>query len=142
MRCNKNVTINFRKRFRHGWHDRHKAGSRWLGGQLILIANRPNGEYCGTMKNPDIAESLIVKKFGACGARRFAWIWFAAMYAMLTASTAGFWIFSPEFTDTLPRVILGSLIAVLVVSAASLLTRMHLEFFAGIQRLEVKPSAA
>jgi integral membrane sensor domain MASE1 len=94
------------------------------------------------MKTPDISKTPIVKKFGARGARRYAIVLFAALYAMLTASTAGLWIMSPEFPDTMPRAILGSLIAVLVVAAASLLTRMRLEFFAGIETLEAKPNAA
>jgi len=93
------------------------------------------------MKTPDISKTLIVKTFGARGARRFAAIWFPALYAMLTVSTAGVWIIRPDFADRWPTTILGLLIAVLVVTAASLLTRMRLEFFAGIERLEAKPNA-
>lgn len=61
---------------------------------------------------------------------------------MLTAITAALWILSPEFTGTWwRRAILGFLIASLVVIAASVLTRMRLEFFAGIEPLEASERA-
>jgi integral membrane sensor domain MASE1 len=94
------------------------------------------------MKTTNLSNMPFVQKFGARVVRRYAIIWFAALYALLTASTAGLWLISPDFTGTWLRAILGSLIAVLVVVAASLLTRMRLEFFAGIERLEARPKAA
>ena len=91
------------------------------------------------MKTPDLSETTLVRKYGAHGARRFARIWFPALYAMLTASAAGLWIFGSEFTVGWQRTVLGFLIATLVVTAASVLTRMRLEFRAGIEQLEAKP---
>ena len=61
---------------------------------------------------------------------------------MLTASNAGLWVVSPEFTGGWQRPVLGFLIATLVVTAASVLTRMRLEFLAGIEQLEAKPKTA
>ena len=63
------------------------------------------------------------------------------MYAMLTASAAGLWIFGSEFTGGWQRAVFGFLIATLVVTAASVLARMRLEFLAGIEQLEAKPRA-
>jgi hypothetical protein len=95
------------------------------------------------MKTPDLSKTTLVRKYGAHGARRFARIWFPALYAMLTASAAGLWIFGSEFTVSWQwqRTVLGFLIAALVVTAASVLTRMRLEFLAGIEQLEAKPRA-
>ncbi|HEY6169699.1 MAG TPA: hypothetical protein VI454_16795 [Verrucomicrobiae bacterium] len=93
------------------------------------------------MKTPDLSETPIVRKYGARGARRFAKVWFPALYAMLIASSAGIWIFGLELTGGWQRPALGLLIATLVVTAASGLTRMRLEFFAGIEQLEAKPKA-
>lgn len=94
------------------------------------------------MKTPDLSETSLVQKYGARGARRFAKIWFPTLYVMLTASTAGLWVFGPEFTGGWQRPVLGFLMATLVVTAASVLTRMRLEFLAGIEQLEAKPKAA
>jgi hypothetical protein len=94
------------------------------------------------MKTPDQSVTSLVRKYGARDARRFAKVWFLALYAMLTASTAGLWAFGPEFTGGWQRPVLGFLIATLVVTAASVLTRMRLEFLAGIEQLEAKLKAA
>ena len=91
------------------------------------------------MKTQDLSETTLVRKYGARSARRFAKIWFPALYAMLTAFTSGLWCISPEFTGGWQRPILGFLIATLIVTAASVLTRMRLEFLAGIEQLEAKP---
>jgi len=61
---------------------------------------------------------------------------------MLTASTAGLWVYGPEFTGGWQRPILGFLVATLVVTAASVLTRMRLEFLAGVEQFEAKTKAA
>ena len=94
------------------------------------------------MKTPDLSVTSLVRKYGAHGARRFAKTWFSATYAMLTAAAAGLWILGPEFTGGWKRPVFGFIIATLVVTAASVLTRMRLEFFAGIEQLESKPKAA
>ncbi len=51
-------------------------------------------------------------------------------YGMLTACGAGLWIVAPEVTATRRRVPFGSLVAVLVIVAASVLTQMRLKYFA------------
>ena len=94
------------------------------------------------MKTADLSVTGLVQKYGARGARRFARVWFPAMYAMLTSSTAGLWIFGSEFTGGWQRTLLGFIIATLVVAAASVLTRMRLEFLTGIEQLETKPKTA
>jgi hypothetical protein len=77
-----------------------------------------------------------------CAAIRYDLVCRIVCNADCVHSRAGLWIISPEFTGTWPRAIFGSVVAVLVVAAASLLTRMRLEFFAGIDRLEAKPNVA
>ena len=94
------------------------------------------------MKTPDLSQTSLVRKYGARGARRFARVWFPAMYAMLTSSTAGLWIFGSEFTGGWQRTLLGFIIATLVVTAASVLTRMRCEFLAGIDQLDAKQKNA
>jgi len=94
------------------------------------------------MKTPDLSQTSLVRKYGARGARRFARIWFPALYAMLTASTAGLWAFAPEFNGGWQRPVLGFFIATLVVTAASVLTRMRCEFLAGIDQLDAKQKNA
>ncbi|HWW01482.1 MAG TPA: hypothetical protein VNZ64_17425 [Candidatus Acidoferrum sp.] len=93
------------------------------------------------MKIPDLSETPLVRKYGPRGARWFARIWFPVLYAMLAVVTAGFWIIDPQFPATWPRILIGFLVTVLVIVAASILTRMRLQFFAGIEQLEAKPKA-
>ena len=58
------------------------------------------------------------------------------MYLILVALTAAFWILSPEIAAGGRRILIGSLAGGLIVLAASLLTRMRLEYMASIERLE------
>jgi hypothetical protein len=90
------------------------------------------------MKTPDLSKTPIVKNFGARGARWYGRIWFAWLYTMLVSSAAGLWIYYPDstFTGTWRRVVFGSLIAALLVVAASVLTQMRIKFFAGFKHLE------
>jgi hypothetical protein len=91
-----------------------------------------------TMKTSDLSKTPIVKKFGVRGARWYGRILFTWLYAMLIFSTARLWIYYPDFTftGTWRKVIFGSLIAALLVVAASVLTRMRIKFFTGIEQLE------
>ncbi len=89
------------------------------------------------MKTPDISQTPIVKRFGVRGAKLFAKIWFSIMYLALVAITAGFWIVWPEFAEGW-RIFVGCFVGALVVFAASLLTRMRLEYLAGIEQLEAR----
>ena len=94
------------------------------------------------MKTPDISQTPIVKRFGVRGAKLFATIWFSIMYLALVAITAGFWIVWPEFAEGWRRIVIGCFVGALVVFAASLLTRMRLEYLAGIERLETREKTA
>ena len=75
-------------------------------------------------------------------AKIFARIWFPLMYAFLIALTAALWIVGPEFAAGWRRVSLGCFVGGLIVLAASLLTRMRLEYLAAIERLETQGKAA
>ena len=90
------------------------------------------------MKAPDISQTRIVKRFGVRGAKFFAKIWFSIMYLSLVAISAGFWIVWPEFVEGRSRVFMGCFVGALVVFAASLLTRMRLEYLAAIEQLEIR----
>ena len=96
------------------------------------------------MKTPDLSKTPVVQKFGARGARWYGRVLFASLYVILISLTARLLIYSPEFTSTgtWRRVFYGSLVAVVIVIAASVLTQRRIEFFAGIEQLEAKPKAA
>jgi len=88
------------------------------------------------MTAPDITQSLIFKRYGVRGLKLFAQIWFPIIYLMLIAITAGFWIYDPEFAEGRHRILIGCFVGALIVFAASLLTRMRLQFLAEIKQLE------
>jgi hypothetical protein len=72
------------------------------------------------------------------GARLFAQIWFSLLYTFLTAIAAGTWIISPEFAGGWRRILVSCFAGALIVTAASLLTRMRLDYVAAIERLEAR----
>lgn len=76
------------------------------------------------------------------GAKLFARIWFSLLYSLLTALAAGIWIAGPEFAMGWRRLIISTLAGALIVTAASLLTRMRLEYMAAIERLQGRGNAA
>jgi hypothetical protein len=90
------------------------------------------------MKAPDISQSLIIKRYGGCGAKLFARIWFAVLYLMLIAVAAGSWTIGPEFAAGWRRIFVGCFVGTFLVFATSLLTRMHLKFLAEIEQLEAR----
>lgn len=94
------------------------------------------------MKTPDLSQAPIVKRYGVRGAKLFAKTWFPLMYLMLAAITAWLWTVSPEFVGERRRFIIGFIVGVLVVIAASLLTRMRLKYLAGIEQLEARGKRA
>jgi hypothetical protein len=61
------------------------------------------------------------------------------MYVVLVALNAGLWIVGPEFATGWPRISLGCIIGALIVVAASLLTRMRLQYLAAVDRAETLP---
>lgn len=91
---------------------------------------------------PDSSQTPIVKRFGVRGAKLYGTICFAVMYLMLVAVTAGFCFIGPEFASGWRRVVVGCFVGVLVVFAASLLTRMRLKFLAEITELEIREKVA
>ena len=84
----------------------------------------------------DISERQLVRRYGVRGAKLFARIWFPLVYVSLIALDAGLWVVGPEFTTGRPRILCGCLIGALTVVAASLLTRMRLQYLAAIALLE------
>jgi hypothetical protein len=88
------------------------------------------------MKLSDLLWTPIVRRFGARGARWYGRVVFAWLYAMLIFFTARLWIHSQDFASagTVRGVLFGSIVAVLVVVAASMLTKMRIEYFASIER--------
>jgi len=94
------------------------------------------------MKTPDISETPLVRRYGVRGARLFARLWFPLLYVFLIALTMGLIVVGPEFVAGSRRIFIGSLAGGLIVLAASLLTRMRLEFLAAIERLESREKVA
>ena len=94
------------------------------------------------METSDISQTLLVRRYGTRGAKLFARLWFPLLYAMLVGLSATLWIVGPEFLLGWRRILLGSVVGTLTVAAASLLTRMRLQYMAGIERLETRGKAA
>ena len=90
------------------------------------------------MKTSDISETPLVRRYGLRGALLFARIWFSLLYTFLTALAAGVWLASPEFVSGWRRILVSCFAGALIVTAASLLTRMRLGYMAAIGRLEAR----
>jgi hypothetical protein len=88
------------------------------------------------MTVPDISETPLVRRFGVPGARLFARLWFPLLYVVLIALAALFFVFITEFPAGSSRVFIGLLVGGLIVLAASILTKMRLEYWAAVHRLE------
>ncbi len=71
----------------------------------------------------------------------FARIWFPALYLQLVVLATALWIYSPESTVTWQRICVGAFATVLVVAAASRLSRMRLEYMASLEQLEAAQRA-
>ena len=94
------------------------------------------------MKKSDISETQVVRRYGVRGAKLFARIWFLLMYVFLIALAAVFWIVGPEVVSGWGRIFVGCFVGALIVLAASILTRIRLEYLAAIERLEAQEKAA
>ena len=94
------------------------------------------------MKTSDTSETELVRRYGVRGAKLFARIWFPLMYVFLIALSACLWVVGPEFIAGWRRIFFGCLISGLIVVAASLLTRMRLQYLAAIERFETQGKAA
>ena len=70
------------------------------------------------------------------GAKLYVRLWFPFMYVLLIALTSALWAVVPEFAAGWKRIFLGGLVCGLTVLAASLLTRIRLEFLAAVELLE------
>jgi hypothetical protein len=93
------------------------------------------------IKTTDISQTPLVRRYGARGAKLFARIWFSLLYVFLIGLTATLPVVGPELAAGWRRIFVGCLAGGLVVFAASLLTRMRLEYFAAIERLEIQGKA-
>jgi hypothetical protein len=69
-------------------------------------------------------------------AKFFARLWFPLLYFALIFLVAALWIVGPELITGWRRVFAGCLSGTLVVSAASLLTKMRLQYLSAIEMLE------
>jgi hypothetical protein len=94
------------------------------------------------MKTSDISDTPLVRKYGVRGAKLFALVWFPFMYLLLIAPTAALWAVAPQLATGGKRIFFGCLVSVLVVLAASLLTRMRLGYLAAVEQLESRGKAA
>lgn len=88
------------------------------------------------MKTNDLSGTRLVRRYGVHGAKLFARLWFPVLYLALVGLSAALWYFGPEFAIGWRRTLIGCLVGALVVFAASLLTRMRLQYLAAIERLE------
>ena len=101
------------------------------------------GETCvRLMKLTDISQTALVRRYGIRGAKLFARLWFPLLYVVLVALTAALWVVGADLVAGWRRIAFGALIAIFAVVAASLLTRMRLEYYAAIEGLETRGQSA
>jgi uncharacterized BrkB/YihY/UPF0761 family membrane protein len=92
------------------------------------------------MNTSDVSETPIVRWLGPRGARWYGRVLFTVLYATLIFFAARAWIYKqdPGVTENWRRVVLGSIVAALVVIAASVLTQMRIGFFVELDQLDAK----
>ena len=90
------------------------------------------------MKTSDISQTGLTRRYGVRGGKLFARLWFAFLYVFLIALAAALPVVGPEVAAGWRRVVVGCIAGALIVLAASLLTRMRLEFLASIERLDAE----
>jgi hypothetical protein len=88
------------------------------------------------MATSDISKTRLVRKYGVRGAKLFARFWFPFVHGLLLVPSTVLWALAPDLATGWRRVFLGCLVCGLTVFAASLLTRMRLDYLAAIERLE------
>lgn len=98
-----------------------------LGDQLVAFL---------IMNTPDISQTPLVRRYGLRGASLFARLWFPLLYLALVGLGATQWFVGQDVVKGWRRVFIGCLSAALVVTAASILTRMRLQYLAGIEMLK------
>jgi hypothetical protein len=85
----------------------------------------------------DISNNILVRKYGVRGAKIFACLWFPFMFVLLTTVNVASWVVVPEIaTSRGGRFFFGCIFSTLTVVAASILTRMCLDFLREIKELE------
>ncbi len=84
----------------------------------------------------DISQTPLVRRYGVRGARLFAGIWFPAVYLAIISLVTKLWMVSGEIGEGPRRLIFGGLVAGFAVLATALLTKMRLEYWASIEKLE------
>ena len=93
------------------------------------------------MKTSDISQTALIRRYGVRGGKVFARLWFSLLYVFLTALAAALPIIGPVIAAGWRRIVMGCIFGALIVFAASLLTRMRLEFLASLERLETGEKA-
>jgi hypothetical protein len=88
------------------------------------------------MKTSDISQTALIRKYGVRGGKLFGRLWFSLLYVFLIALAAALPVIGPEVAAGWRRIVVGCISGALIVLAASLLTRMRLEFQASIEQLE------
>jgi hypothetical protein len=88
------------------------------------------------MKTSDISQTALIRRYGVRGGKLFARLWFSLLYVFLIALAAALPVVGPEVAAGWRRIVMGCMAGTLIVLAASLLTRMRLEFLASVERLE------
>jgi hypothetical protein len=88
------------------------------------------------MKSRDITQTPIFRKYGAKGMRRYFIVWGAFMYSFLIfISVRGLYALMQIMDEPGSRILLFAAV-ILIVAAASLLTRMLISTFSELRALE------
>jgi hypothetical protein len=87
------------------------------------------------MKTCDISQTQLVRRYGVRGAKLFARLWFPLLYCALICLAGALCFVGPEVVGS-RRIVMAGISGTLVVFATFLLTRMHCNYLAAIERLQ------
>lgn len=88
------------------------------------------------MKTHDISNTPLVRRFGIGGAKLFARIWFPAAYLAIIVLVTLLWKAVSDAILGSDSLVFGAIVTTFAVMATAVPTRMRLEYWASIEKLE------
>lgn len=89
-----------------------------------------------TVKAHYLTNTPLVRRFGIRGAKLFARIWFPAAYLVIIVLVTILWLAVSDAIPGSDRLVFGAIVTTFAVMATAVLTRMRLEYWASIEKLE------
>lgn len=88
------------------------------------------------MKTHDISNTPLVQRFGIGGAKLFARIWFPVAYLTIIVLVTLLWNAVSDAILGSDRLVFGTIVTTFAVMATTIITRMRLQYWASIEKLE------